>query len=101
MIEQTFGLLTAWVAGAFLLRFDAGQVGRLGVGTGREEGGPAREGAARARRDLGRTVDEGQKSFSTHSSHFGRRATQTPRPCRIRRSDSAVHSSRGTIQQTW
>src|SRR5207302_7058781 len=54
-----------------------------------------------ARCGLGRTVDEGQKSLSTHSSHLGRRATHTLRPCRIRRSERAVHSSFGTIEHTW
>src|SRR5207237_3860347 len=54
-----------------------------------------------ARCGPGRTGDEGQKSVRTHSSHLGRRATQPLRPCRIRRSEGAVHSSFGTIEHTW
>src|SRR5207245_8662784 len=52
------------------------------------------------RRRFGRVHDDGQKSFITHSSHRGRRATHTRRPCKIRRSDSAVHSLGGTMRVT-
>src|SRR2546430_9402459 len=49
----------------------------------------------------GRSSDDGQKSLSTHSSQRGRRASHTRRPCRIRRRESPVQSSFGTIAQTW
>src|SRR2546421_11824468 len=98
MIEQTFELLTAGLADGVVLRFDAGQAGRLGVGTGREEGGPATAGMARVRRGLGRTGEEGQKTVSTHSSHRGRRPVQKPRPVRVRRIDNPVHSSPGPTE---
>src|SRR2546421_13109197 len=101
MIEQTFELLTAGLADGVVLRFDAGQAGRLGVGTGREEGGPATAAVARVRRGLGRTVEEGQKTLSTHSSHPGRRAMPTRGPCRIRRNDKPGHSSGGAIRKNW
>src|SRR5712691_911164 len=48
----------------------------------------------------GRVHDDGQKSLRTHSSHRGRRAMHTRRPCRIKRSDKPVHSSGGTIAVT-
>src|SRR6184192_595312 len=43
----------------------------------------------------GRTVDDGQKSFITHSGQRGTRATQTRRPCRISRKPRPVHSEAG------
>src|SRR5438874_8641276 len=52
-------------------------------------------GVKEPRRRPGRTVDEGQKSFSTHSGHLGARATQTRRPCRIKRKLKPVHSGGG------
>src|SRR5579859_6488481 len=70
--------------------------------------GPALEPLRRARRPyedffrrfLGRVVDDGQKSLSTHSSQRGRRAMHTRLPCRISLSDSPVHSLGGTIAVT-
>src|SRR2546430_10936129 len=50
---------------------------------------------------FGLVSEEGQKSFSAHSSHPGRRSSHTLLPWRIRRNESAVHSSSGTIEQTW
>src|SRR5713101_3734095 len=49
---------------------------------------------------FGRVHEDGQKSLRTHSSHRGRRAMHTRRPCRINRSDNPVHSSGGTIEVT-
>src|SRR5439155_27061086 len=90
-LEQMFGLLTGTVAAGFLN-------GPMAAGW------PAGEGPKASyfwvRRVFGRGQGDGQKSFSTHSSQRGRRATQTRRPCRIRRSDSAVHSLDGTIRVT-
>src|ERR1700704_6074949 len=47
------------------------------------------------RRAFARTVEEGQKSFSTHSGQRGARATQIRRPCRIKRRLNPVHSDGG------
>src|SRR2546430_16227055 len=52
------------------------------------------------RRAFARTVDEGQKSLSTHSGHRGARATQIRRPCRIKRRLNPVHSDFGSILVT-
>src|SRR6059058_2449805 len=49
---------------------------------------------------LARTVDDGQKSLSTHSGQRGVRARQMRRPCRMRRRLKPVHSSGGSILVT-
>src|SRR2546421_12842710 len=100
MIEQTFELLTAGLADGVVLRFDAGQAGRLGVGTGREEGGPATAAVARVRRGLGRAVEKGQKTLSTASFHRGPGAMQTRRPARVRRDANPGPPSGRSIDQT-
>src|ERR1700682_3146458 len=70
-----------------------------GSRTGGGEPGPG--SAYFVLRDLGRVLDEGQKSLRMHSGHFGRRARQMRRPWRIKRRDRPVHSSFGTIEHTW
>ena len=44
----------------------------------------------------GQTRLDGQRSFSTHASHRGLRASQTRRPCQIRRCGKMPQNSRGT-----
>src|SRR5438034_10774304 len=42
------------------------------------------------------TLELGHSRFTTHISHFGRRAMHTRRPCRISVCENHVHLSRGT-----
>src|SRR5713101_3783275 len=86
----------------FAIRFEYAAGRPVGGGNRKSGEGPqevCQVFEARAR-CFGRVVDDGQKSLRMHSSHRGRRAMHTRRPCRIRRSDNPVHSSGGTIEMT-
>jgi hypothetical protein len=58
--------------------------------------GPARNGRACLDHSPGGMREDGQRSFTTHASQRGNRASQTRRPCQIRRCGKTPQYSRGT-----